>query len=121
MVKRTGPSNMELVKLIALLKKQSNEQGVKLWKRIASDLEKPTRNRREVNLFRIDRHTKENEMIIVPGKVLGTGDLGHKLTVAAFNFSESALNKIKEAKGECITIEEMMQKNPKAQKLRIIG
>jgi len=121
MVKRTGPSNLELVGLIQLLRKQSNEQKVKLWKRIADDLEKPTRQRREVNLFNIEKHTKENDLIIVPGKVLGTGDLNHKVTVAAFNFSGSAIEKIKKAKGECLTIPEIMDKNPKAQKLRIMG
>lgn len=121
MVKRTGPSNREMMKLIALLRKQSAEQKVNLWKRIAKDLENSARRRREVNLFRIDRYTKDNEMIIIPGKVLGTGDINHKLTVAAFNFSGSAFEKIKKANGECMSIEEMMQKNPKGQKLRIIG
>lgn len=121
MVKRTGPTNGQTVALIELLRKQANEQKVNLWRRIADDLEMPTRSRREVNLFRINIHTKDNEMVIVPGKVLGTGDLQHKVTVAAFNFSQSAVEKIKRANGICLTIPEMLQKNPKGQNVRIIG
>ena len=60
-MKRTGPTNPLLQDLIGELKKRSNEQSVNLWKRIASDLERPTRNRRAVNLSRINRNTKENE------------------------------------------------------------
>ncbi len=121
MVKRTGPTNVQTEALIQLLRKHASEQNINLWRRIADDLEMSTRRRREVNLFSIDRHTKDNETIIVPGKVLGTGDLSHKVTVAAFNFSQSAAEKIRKANGVCMTIHEMLQKNPKGQNLRIIG
>ena len=33
-------------------------------------------------------------LVIVPGKILGNGTLGHKLTVCAYSFSETALNKL---------------------------
>ena len=121
MVKRTGPTNVQTVALVQLLRKHASEQKINLWHRIADDIEMSTRSRREVNLFRINQHTKENETIIVPGKVLGTGDLSHKVTVAAFNFSESAREKIAKANGVCLTIHEMLQKNPKGQNVRIIG
>src|SRR3989344_3895079 len=120
MVKRTGPTNVQTVALIQLLRKHASEQNVNLWRRIADDLEMSTRQRREVNLFRIDKHTKDNEAIIVPGKVPGPGDLGHKVTVAAFNFSQSAVEKIRKANGVCLTIPELLQKNPKGQNVRII-
>ena len=121
MVKRTGPTNVQAMALIQLLRKHASEQKINLWHRIADDLEMSTRQRREVNLFRIEQHTKDNEVIIVPGKVLGTGDINHKVTVAAFNFSSSAREKIKKANGACMTIDEMLQKNPKGQNMRIIG
>lgn len=105
-----------LTKLIRNLKKLSREQKVKIWKRIAEDLEKSTRARREVNLRRINRATKEGDVIIVPGKVLGAGDVNHKVTVAAYNFSENAKKKL-----DSMLIEELMEKNPKGSKVRIIG
>mgnify|MGYP005838189623 CR=1 FL=1 len=110
----------QLTQLVKELKKNSIENNVKIWKRVATDLEKPTRRRREVNIYSIDQNAEKNETIIVPGKVLGTGELSKKVVVAAFNFSESAYNKIKE-KGEAITIQELVKRNPKGEKVRIIG
>lgn len=121
MAKRTGPTNILLKGLITDLRVQASSQKVSLWRRIADDLEKPSRQRRHVNLYQLSKHSKENESIIVPGKVLGTGDLSHKINVAAFTFSESARAKIAKANGQCLTIKEVLAKNPKGKDLRIIG
>jgi large subunit ribosomal protein L18e len=121
MAKRTGPSNANLQALIKSLKKQASEEKRPLWKRIALDLELPTRKKRIVNLNRLNHCTKENEHVIIPGKVLGTGELNHKLTIAAFTFSESAREKISKANGNCITIPELVEKNPSGKDIRIIG
>ncbi|MFH1589111.1 MAG: 50S ribosomal protein L18e [archaeon] len=110
----------QLTELIQELKKNSIENNVKIWKRVASDLEKPTRNARTVNIFKIEKYAKANETIIVPGKVLGTGELTKKVKVAAFNFSDSAFKKINE-KGEVLTIKELLKINPKGKKVRILG
>jgi large subunit ribosomal protein L18e len=118
---RTGPTNQNLQNLIRELKELSSKQNIRIWKRIALDLEKPTRQRRVVNLSRIDHHTKENDTIIVPGKVLGSGLLNHKLTIAAYNFSEGALQKIQKANAKAITITELMKEDIKGKGVRIIG
>ena len=52
------------IELITELKKTSIEQDVKIWKRIASDLERPTKQRRAVNLSRIDRYSKSNLVLV---------------------------------------------------------
>ncbi len=106
--------------IIEEMKKTSSEEQANLWRRVAGDLEKPTRGKRVVNLSRLNRFTKENEVVVVPGKVLGTGDLAHKLTVAAYSFSESAKEKIN-SNGKAITLKELLQSNPKGKKVRIIG
>ena len=80
--------NAQLQGLINEMKKVSSENKVNLWKRIASDLEKPTRRRRIVNLTRINKFALDNDNVIVPGKVLGNGELNKKLVIAAFSFSE---------------------------------
>ncbi|WP_048149390.1 50S ribosomal protein L18e [Palaeococcus ferrophilus] len=113
MVKRTGPTDINLRRLIRTLKKKSNEEGVKIWKDIAWRLERPRRQRAEVNVSKINRYTKEGDTVIVPGKVLGAGSIGHKVTVAAWAFSEEAKAKILSAGGEAITIEELIERNPK--------
>jgi large subunit ribosomal protein L18e len=120
-MKRTGPSNEHMVALIAQLRKESASQKAGLWTRIAEDLELPTRKRRVVNLSRLNRFTKANETVIVPGKVLGSGLLEHSIVVAAFAFSDGAKERIEQAKGKCITIIELLKQNPKGKDVRIIG
>ncbi len=120
-MKKTKIINEHLVGLISELKKKAIETDVKLFKRIANDLEKPTRARRAVNLSRINRYTSENEFIVVPGKVLGSGDLDHSLTIAAYKFSSSALDKINNSKSKAITINDLIKDEVKGKKIRIIG
>ncbi|MCX8147548.1 MAG: 50S ribosomal protein L18e [Candidatus Woesearchaeota archaeon] len=121
MAKRTGPTNVQLKALIEFLRMQAVEHKADIWKRIADDLERPTRKRRIVNLYKLDKFTKENENVVVPGKVLGGGIITHKINVAAFSFSEGAKQKILNAKGTCIEIPEMVKKSPKGHNVRIIG
>ena len=120
-MKRTGPTNPLLKDLIGELKKRSNEQSVNLWKRVALDLERPTRNRRAVNLSRINRYTKENEVVVVPGKVLGSGMLDHKLTISAYQFSEQAKDKLEKNGSQIVNLLDLSKEKPNGKKIRIIG
>jgi large subunit ribosomal protein L18e len=120
MSKRTGPSTLELKNLIIELKKLSKNQKINLWKKIADDLERPTRIRREVNLYKINKYTKKDEIALVPGKILSLGDIDKKLTIAAYKFSKQAKDKINKI-GRAITIKELIKENPKGKKIRIIG
>lgn len=121
MAKRTGPTNPILFHLIMELKKRSKEQNADIWKRVAVDLEKPTRQRRVVNLSSISRYTKENEIIVVPGKVLGAGSLSHKLTISAFQFSNGAKEKIEKIGAKIVPLLELSKENPTGKSIRIIG
>ncbi|MBI2659874.1 50S ribosomal protein L18e [Candidatus Woesearchaeota archaeon] len=121
MAKRTGPTNPILQSLIQELKNKGREQSISLWRRIAIDLEKPTRQRRVVNLSSISRHTKENEIIVVPGKVLGAGNLEHKITISAFQFSSGAKEKIEKAGARIIPLLDLSKENPTGRGIRIIG
>lgn len=109
--------NPFLVNLIEYLKKKSVKEKVSLWKDIAERLSK---RRVAVNLSKINRHTNKSDQVIVPGKVLGAGDLDHPVTVAAFNFSKSAKEKIEKVKGKPITIKELTKINSKGTGVKII-
>ncbi len=111
---------MQLRKLIIELRKHSIKQKVNLWKAISEELNRPTRTRREVSVGNISKHSKANETVIVPGKVLSNGDLTHKVTVAALSFSKQAREKIN-ANGKAISIQELMKENQKAKGVRILG
>lgn len=114
-------TNPELVELICFLKKQSRENKVKVWRDIAKRLAKPRRQGVAVNLSRLNRYTQKNDVVIVPGKVLGAGELAHPVTVAAFSFSKVAREKITATKGKCLSFDELIKKNPKGSNIKIIG
>jgi len=121
MVKRTGPTNPILKKLIADLKRISNEKNAAVWKRIAKDLSRPTRIRRAVNLHKVEKYLKGGETALIPGKLLSVGNLTKKAEIAAYQASESAKEKIKKAGSKFLTIQELIEKNPAGKKVRIIG
>lgn len=114
-------SNPNLVKLIDELLVASAKNEAKVWKDIAERIAKPRRLYAEVNVSKIERYAKDNETIIVPGKVLGSGKINKKVTVAALSFSESAKRKIENAGGKCLTIMQLLEENPKGSGVRIMA
>ena len=116
-MKTTGPSNPILKKTIAELKKQD----AKLWQRLAVELERATRKRRETNLSKLERFAVNGDTVLVLGKMLGAGKLTKKLNVAAWNFSAGAAATIKKAGGSTLTISELIKKNPKGTGIKVLG
>ena len=120
MVKKLTKTNPNLIDLIKKLKIKSATEEVAIWKDVAQRLEKSNRRTAEVNLSDISRYVEDGETILVPGKVLSNGTLDIKVTVAALKFSKTAKSKIEAAGGECITIMDAMDANPKGSNIRII-
>jgi large subunit ribosomal protein L18e len=112
-------TNPRLNSLIAKLKSVSRESGVRVWQDVADRLEKPRRTHAEVNLGRIERYAREDETVVVPGKVLGSGVLQKDVTVAAVDFSSSARTKIEQV-GETVALEELVADNPEGSNVRVI-
>ncbi len=119
-MKKLKKTNPNLVSLIKLLQTEGYKNNVPLWVDISKRLSKPTRHRAEVNLSKINRYTKEGEIVVVPGKVLGAGVLDHSVTVSAFAFSRSAREKIN-ATGRALTIRELLEENPNGTGINIMG
>ena len=119
-MRETESTNPERVQLIRFLKKQSREKNAKIWLDIAENLAKPKAQRATVNLSRINRNTKKSDVVIVPGKVLGTGNLNHSLTIAAFDVSDTAEKKLKAARAKHLSIPELLEKNPTGANVKII-
>jgi large subunit ribosomal protein L18e len=120
-VRKTKKTNPELTRLIRFLKRQSRENEANIWRDVAEKLSKPRRKSITVNLSRLNRYTQKNETVVVPGKVLGSGKIDHPITVAAFAFSEEAKEKIKTVRGKCLSLLELVKKNPKGSNVKIIG
>ena len=113
-------SNPNLVKLIDELLVASAKNEAKVWKDIAERIAKPRRLYAEVNVSKIEKFASPNELVIVPGKVLGGGEIKKPIKVAALSFSGSARKKILEAKGECYSLSELLD-FPKFKSIKIIG
>jgi large subunit ribosomal protein L18e len=121
MPRTVGFEDPKRILLIRSLTETSLKGEAGIWKALAEELSRPRKNRREVNISRINEHTKEGEIVVVPGKVLGDGDLDHKITIAAYKFSTSAIEKINKSGGKHMTLNELMKANPQGSNVRIIG
>ena len=107
-------TNPELAETILAAKKE------KAWIKISNILAYPRRKRIAINLDKIDKESKEGDTIIVPGKVLGEGDISKKIVIAAFSFSQDALKKLKAKKCDTKSLIKEIKENPKAQGVKII-
>ena len=94
-------SNSELVKTIDELRKASRENDAPIWKSIAKKLEGPSRNWPVVNISKIEFNVSKNGKAVIPGKIMGSGTLSKKVTVSAYSFTKSAVEKIEGAGGKC--------------------
>jgi len=117
--KRKTKTNLELINLIQDLKIAGEKK--RMWKDVAKRLEKPRSHWSAVNVCKIAKYAKDNETILVPGKVLGLGSIEKSMKVAAFSFSDNAYEKLLKSGSEAMTIEELLKTNPKAGGIRILG
>ena len=92
----------------------------KEWLPIARIVSGPTRDYSDINLKEIELKADEGDTIIVPGKILGTGDISKKIRICALYFSENAREKLKKNKSEIATIIDEIKKNPKAEGVKIL-
>jgi len=115
MDKKADPTNPVLLDTLELLESQE----AAIWNSVAENLGKVNRQRPEVNVSQIERVAEDGETVVVPGKVLGSGRLTKKVTVAAFDASRGARQKIGE-NGEFMFIEALVEDNPEGKEVRIV-
>jgi len=116
MAKRTGSTDTHKRRLISKLQRAK----APVWKDVAKKLNSPRGRKVEVNINSIGRYADKGETVVVPGVVLAAGEIDKAVTVAAWRFSGSAEQKITKAKGAAMSIEELLEKNPKGSKLKIM-
>lgn len=115
---KTKSTNPVIQDLIKKLEEASEENEAPIWKDIAESISSK-RSRASVNISKIDRNAEEGEIVVVPGKVLGAGEFSKEVKVAAFKASKAAQDKIEE-KGEYLTIQQLLEKNPEGENLKIL-
>jgi large subunit ribosomal protein L18e len=103
------------------LRKASKKTKAPLWKDLERRLINSRSNRQEINLDKLSKFTKEGDVVIVPGKILGAGNLGHSVIVFAYSISQLASKKINEAGGQILALTDLIEKYPHGSGVKIIG
>ncbi len=116
-MKKTDPN---LMGLISELKTVARENDAPIWRDVARRLEGPARNWAEVNVSKVSKYAEENDTIVIPGKLLGAGDIDKKVTIATYRASKSAVKKVESAGGKVIGMLELAGSNPKGSGVRIM-
>lgn len=101
--------------ILASLIRKLNRDKNPIWQRVASELAKPRRKKVEVNLSKIEQYAKPGTTVLIPGKVLGSGNLTKNVKIVAFGFSESAKKLISATGSQALSIEELLASNPKGE------
>ena len=110
-----------LVQLVKELKSASKKNEAPIWSKIAKNALKSNSNKRTINLKKIDALTDDGNAVVISGKILGTGNLSHKVLVSSFSISNSAAKKIKESGGEVLQFSDMIDRFPTGKGVKIIG
>ena len=114
-------TNQVVIRMAKDLKKASSKNDAPIWSKLAEYALKPSIARRDINLYKINQLTKENDTVVFPGKVLGTGNIDHKITLYSFSISNSAAAKITERGGEIISYSKLIEKNPTGKGVILLG
>ncbi len=102
-----GSDNPEFLRLLAFLERKGRKEKSGFWLRVVELLKKPRRRRVEVNLYKIGKF--DSDFIVVPGKVLGVGNVGKK-TIGALSFSATAKKRIEESGGKALSLMDFAEK-----------
>ncbi len=114
-------TNQVVIHMAKDLKKASVKNDAPIWAKLAEYALKPSIARRDLNVNRIGQLTKENDTVVFPGKVLGTGNISHKITLFSFSISNSAATKIVEQGGKIITYSDLIEQNPTGKGVVLLG
>lgn len=116
----TGPTNIKLRMLARFLRKAARANEAPVWSYIAELLERSARGRAEVNLSKVNRIADDGDVVVIPGKLLGSGKLNKKIVVAVADASKSAVETVLKSGGEVISIAELVRRNPKGSGVKIV-
>ena len=113
-------TNQVVIHMAKELKVASKKNKAPIWSRLAEMALKPTRARNVLNLGQLDKFVNDNDIVVVPGKVLGTGNISHKITLCSFSISSSGAKKIVQSGGKIIDVTQLIKNNPTGKGVKII-
>ncbi|MDE1861960.1 MAG: 50S ribosomal protein L18e [Thaumarchaeota archaeon] len=114
-------TNQVVIKMANELRAASKNNKAPIWSNLAEMALKPSRARRVLNLAQIDRFVKDNDIVVVPGKVLGTGSISHKITLCSFSISTTGAKKVAQSGGKIVGFSQLIKNNPTGKGVKIVG
>ena len=113
-------SNTELSDTIRFLKIKGRENKAKIWSVAADQLSRPGRAKAVLNVNHVSRSTKPDSLVLVPGKLLGSGIINHRVIIGAFDYSLAAREKVERAGGQCLALKDFVTRYPKGSNVTIM-
>lgn len=113
-------TNQVVLHMAKELRVASKKNKAPIWSRLAEMALKPARARRVLNLGQLDKFVSDNDVIVVPGKVLGTGNISHKITLCSFSISVSGAKKVSQSGGKIIDFSQLIKNYPTGKGVKII-
>lgn len=107
-------TNPELKEIVALALDN------KAWQKIAQIVSASTKRQTAINLSELNEQVSDGDTIVVPGKILSSGNLKKKIVICGLAISKVAKEKLKLSKSEFIHISEEIKRNPKGEGILII-
>jgi large subunit ribosomal protein L18e len=103
------------------LRRAFKKNKAPIWRALEREHAPPRPNRRDLTIGTLAEKTAAGQVIVVPGKLLGSGEIGHKLTVCAITISESASKKIIPGGGKLVSLSRLVEQFPEGKGVRLIG
>ncbi len=113
---KRGPESRNTLQLLNALRKAKRP----VWSDVAERLRKPRRVRAEITLSRLDKVTTENALVVVPGRIVSTGTVSHKMTVGYLAATKTALVRLKQAGVTALPLPQFLQKHAQDKGIKIV-
>lgn len=121
MLREIRKENPELAHTLIELRRAAKAHDAPIWADVARKLARPRHQVEPVNVGQLERLAAANDTVVVPGKLLAQGVLSKPLTVAAFHYSDTARDKVRQAGGTTIGIHDLIKSKPKGTGVRLIA
>ncbi len=110
-----------ILQMAKQLRGASKKNNAPIWLKLAELALKPSRSRRVINLGQLDKFVNDNDVVVVPGKVLGTGNISHKITLCSFSISTTGAKKVTQSGGKLVDFAHLIKNHPTGKGVKIIG
>lgn len=121
-VMKIRPTKESTRKIIVALEKAAKKSKSKLLRKVAEALNSASRKRVKVNIYKLSKVAKKmsGKTLIVPGKVLSTGEPVDNMNIVCLDYSEKAKQKIEKAKGKMHTFSDLEKLSLKPNEMVIV-